>query len=288
MDVVTDVLPTDAGAELEKLAALCEGGGLFVLVGAGCSTDSGIPDYRGAGTLQRARNPIQYRAFVADEAARRRYWARSAVGWPAVRDARPNPAHHALSELERLGVTPGVVTQNVDGLHHAAGSRSIVELHGALREVICLSCGVISEREVMQRRIEERNGPASDLAREMRELAPDGDAEIDPGPSFRVPPCERCGGVLKPHVVFFGENVPRERVEACYRWLDESRALLVVGSSLTVFSGYRFVKRAHERGLPISIVNRGPTRADPLAQVKSERGCAELLSALARRLGGRG
>lgn len=274
---------------VDDLVRLCAGQRVFVLVGAGCSTESGIPDYRGPGTLQRARNPIQYRAFISDPAQRRRYWARSAVGWPAVGSAQPNPAHRALAGFEQLGLTPGIVTQNVDGLHQAAGSREIVELHGALREVICLRCGAIEPRAEMQRRIESLNGPIPDLARQMAALAPDGDAEIDPGSSFQVPDCRTCGGTLKPNVVFFGENVPRERVELCYRWLAESTAVLVVGSSLTVFSGYRFVKRAHERALPIGIVNLGPTRADALATLcidgRAGTVLPSLLSQLARSRG---
>jgi NAD-dependent deacetylase sirtuin 4 len=266
-----------------ELATLFAGRRLFVLVGAGCSTESGIPDYRGPKTQQLARNPIQYRAFVGDPAARRRYWARSAVGWQAIAKAQPNPAHEALARLEQAGLTPGIVTQNVDGLHQRAGSRSVVELHGALREVCCLDCGGIELREELQRRILALN---PGWVPEVRPLAPDGDAELDPGESFVVPACERCGGTLKPNVVFFGENVPRLRVEACYSWLGLSDAVLVVGSSLTVFSGYRFVKRASERGLPIGIVNLGPTRAQPLATLHVDGPAGQLLPALVERLAG--
>jgi NAD-dependent deacetylase sirtuin 4 len=265
-----------------ELAALFAGRRLFVLVGAGCSTESGIPDYRGPKTQRLVRNPVQYRAFVSDPIARRRYWARSAVGWRAITQAQPNPAHHALARIEQEGLTPGIVTQNVDGLHQRAGSRSVVELHGALREVCCLDCGALEAREVLQRRIEGMNPDLQSQAA----LAPDGDAELDPGESFVVPSCERCGGMLKPNVVFFGENVPRPRVEACYSWLGLCDALLVVGSSLTVFSGYRFVKRASERGLPIGIVNLGPTRAQPLATLHVDGPAGQLLPALVERLAG--
>lgn len=271
-------------ATIDDLAECLAGKHLFVLAGAGCSTESGIPDYRGPGTLQRARNPIQYRAFIDDEAARRRYWARSAVGWPAVRDAKPNPAHDALVMLERAGLIPGIVTQNVDGLHQAAGNVSIVELHGALREVTCLDCGQIAPREDVQQRILSLNGEGS--LGQSEQIAPDGDVDLDPTSTFRVPDCLRCGGTLKPNVVFFGENVPRSRVEQCYRWLDRCEALLVVGSSLTVFSGYRFVKRAHERAMPVGILTIGPTRADALASVKVDARLSDALPAFVERITG--
>ncbi|MEQ1570579.1 MAG: NAD-dependent protein deacetylase [Myxococcota bacterium] len=246
-----------------------------MLVGAGCSTESGIPDYRGPETRHRARNPIQFRAFVDDPAAYRRYWARAFVGWPAMAAARPNPAHHALAALERRGLTPGLVTQNVDGLHAAAGSTRVIELHGTLHQVRCLGCGAGFDRWAIQSAIAADNpGRTSSAA-----IAPDGAAEAEPDAGFVAPRC-RCGGALKPDVVFFGENVPRERVEAAYTWLAEADRVLVVGSSLTVFSGYRFVKRAHERGVPIGLVNLGPSRGDALSTVRVDAPAGEVLPAL--------
>jgi NAD-dependent SIR2 family protein deacetylase len=264
---------------VDRLAELLSGRRTFALIGAGCSTESGIPDYRGPETLARSRNPIQYRAFLDDPGARRRYWSRSFVGWPRIASAVPNPAHHALAELEQSGAIGGLVTQNVDGLHHKAGSRRIVELHGALRWVVCLGCGAEDDRDAVQARMADCNpsfastGPA----------APDGDADVD-AEGFVVPTCAACGGVLKPAVVFFGENVPRPRVDAAYDLLDDAGAVLVVGSSLTVFSGYRFVKRAAERGLPVAIVNLGPTRGDPLAALRVDDRAGAVLPALRDRL----
>ncbi len=255
------------------LIELLAGRRLAVLTGAGVSTESGIPDYRGPETRRRARNPIRFNAFRGDHEARRRYWARSLVGWPRIREARPNAAHKALAELERAGLTTGLITQNVDRLHLAAGSRAVVELHGALAEVVCLGCRAIVDRESLQRRLLALNpaGPTS------AELAPDGDAEVEPAKGFVVPGCERCGGPLKPHVVFFGEGVPRERVAQAYSMVEEAEALLVVGTSLAVFSGFRFVKRAAALGLPIGIVNLGESRGDALAQVRVEGVAGEVL-----------
>lgn len=254
-------------------------GRLVALVGAGCSTESGIPDYRGEGTARRARNPVQHRAFVTDAPARRRYWARSFVGWPRMNQARPNEGHRALAQLESNGRVLGTITQNVDGLHHAAGSRSVIELHGALRRVTCLACGAVSGRDLLQQRLEEANPGWAESARHT--LLADGDAALEDVDGFNVVDCLRCGGVLMPDVVFFGGTVPKARVEQAYDWVDEADGLLVVGSSLTVFSGFRFVKRAETRGIPIGIVNRGPTRGDPLATVKLEGSCGALLTAFA-------
>lgn len=254
-------------------------GRLVAVVGAGCSTESGIPDYRGEGTARRARNPLQHAQFVSDPEARRRYWARSMVGWPRIAAAAPNAGHHALADLERAGRLVGVVTQNVDGLHHAAGSQAVVELHGALRRVRCLHCGATTSRAALQVRLEAAN-PHIDMA---SELLADGDAEVAAIDDFQVVSCSRCAGVLMPDVVFFGGSVPKDRVEQGYTWVDEADGLLVIGSSLTVFSGFRFVKRAHARGLPIGIVNRGPTRADALAAVKVEASCGAVLEGFVRR-----
>ncbi len=254
-------------------------GRVVALVGAGCSTESGIPDYRGEGTARRARNPLEHRQFVTDAAARQRYWARSFSGWPRIREARPNPAHTALAHLEAAGALVGTITQNVDGLHHAAGSQRVIELHGALRRVRCLTCEGRTEREAVQIRLARAN-PGWEVA---PALLADGDADLESVASFRVVDCDACRGALMPDVVFFGGTVPRDRVEEAYAWIDDADALLVVGSSLTVFSGYRFVKRAVARGLPIGIVNRGPTRADPVATLKIERSCGEVLPALVER-----
>lgn len=267
----------------EALARLFEGRHVAVLTGAGCSTESGIPDYRGPETRRRARNPVEYREFIRNPEARRRYWARAMLGWARMRDARPNAAHRALAELERCSAIRGVITQNVDRLHRRAGSERVVELHGALHEVKCLGCGQIESRDSVQRRMLELN---PDFAIDELEIAPDGDAELAPEhvAKFRVATCTKCGGDLKPNVVFFGESVPRPVVERAFEILDESGALLVVGSSLAVFSGFRFVKRAAERGVPIGVLNLGPSRADDLASVRVDARAGAVLPALAAAL----
>lgn len=261
----------------EALPDLLAGKRVCILTGAGCSTESGIPDYRGQGS--RPRSPIQIREFTRDASARRRYWARSAAGWPRFRAARPNPAHHAIAALERAGVVAGLITQNVDGLHAAAGSRHLVELHGKLSEVVCLECRAVEPRDLVQARL-----LADNPGFEMRTaaLAPDGDADLDAAlvESFRVVGCSRCGGVLKPHVVLFGENVPRDTVDAAWRMLDAADVLLVVGSSLAVFSGYRFVREAARRDMPVAIVNQGPTRGDAVAAVRVDGRAGEVLPRL--------
>ena len=261
---------------------------LVVLTGAGCSTESGIPDYRSPGGAWTRHKPIQYNAFVRSGEVRRFYWARSYRGWTRFDAARPNAAHHALAQLERAGKVHHLITQNVDDLHQEAGSRAVVQLHGRNRLVVCLGCGLEFPREEMQRRLavmnEEwlRDAPWQSLRGDEADFAPDGDAELAPAAvaGFRVPECVRCGGVLKPAVVFFGESVPKEKVELATRRLDEADALLVAGSSLTVWSGYRFARRAADSGKPIAIVNIGPTRADDLASVKIERKCGEALTEL--------
>ena len=261
---------------------LLRGKRVVVLTGAGCSTDSGIPDYRGANTPPRKRPPIQHREFVDREPMRRRYWARSMLGWPRLSSAVPNAGHAALAGLERAGVVTGLITQNVDGLHHRAGSREIVELHGALRRVRCLACEAITSRDDLQARLlaanpEWRERPASDDRR--FESAPDGDADLEDAlvADFRVVPCTECGGTLMPDVVFFGGSVPRATLDAAWATFDRAEVLLVVGSSLTVFSGYRFVRRAAERSIPIAIVNRGPTRGDEHATLRLDAGAGETL-----------
>lgn len=258
---------------------------IVVLSGAGCSTESGIPDYRGPETRRRARNPIQYREFMRDATTRTRYWARSAIGWPRFSAAQPNEGHRALARLEAAGLVQGVITQNVDRLHQAAGSRRVVELHGALGEVRCLDCEGIEPRERLQTRIATLN-PGWSV--QHVEMAPDGDAELaaEAAQVFQVPGCVQCEGTLKPNVVFFGENVPRERVEAAWALLDEADALLVVGSSLAVYSGYRFVLQAAKEQMPVAIVNLGPTRGDHLAQVRVDGRLGEVLPPLADALVG--
>jgi NAD-dependent SIR2 family protein deacetylase len=267
---------------VRQLADRMAGRRTAVLVGAGCSTESGIPDYRGPDTFHVKRSPMQHRAFVGDAQARRRYWARSFVGWPRMAAARPNAAHRALAVLEEAGQLSGVITQNVDGLHHDAGSRHVVELHGALREVVCLGCGHVEARARLQDRLAEANPGLAEAADAT--TAPDGDVELEPPPDFVVPVCLRCAGVLKPHVVFFGDNVPRERVDRATEMVDGADHLLVVGTSLTVWSGLRFVRRAAAAGKPVAIVNLGPTRGDPFADLRIDGRAGDVLPGLVAEL----
>lgn len=261
------------------LARLLQGRRVVALTGAGMSTESGIPDYRGEGSAKRARAPMQYRELVGSDAARARYWSRSVAGWARFSAAEPNAGHRALAELEGAGLVHGLITQNVDRLHHRAGSRRVVELHGALDEVRCLACGVLEPRSVVQARLLAMN-PGFEAS---VELLPDGDVELDPdlAERFQVVDCRACGGMLKPNVVFFGENVVPSVRDAAWALYDHAEVLLVLGSSLTVFSGFRFVRRAAEDGRPIAIVNVGATRGDALAHVKVEARTGELLPALA-------
>lgn len=275
-------------AGLEALLELVRGRNVVVLAGAGCSTESGIPDYRGSEGRLRERSPIQYGEFVGRPEARVRYWARSAVGWPRFSATRPNPGHEALARLEEGGVVRGIITQNVDGLHQAAGSRRVVELHGSLAFVRCLDCGDRPGRDAVQERILALNGAwTGTLARHEAggdvEAAPDGDAELPPWAldGFRVPACSACGGLLKPDVVLFGESVPAQRVQEAWELFDEADVLLVAGSSLAVYSGRRFVYRARKDGVPIAVVNLGPTRADALAAARVEGRLGTVLPRLA-------
>jgi NAD-dependent SIR2 family protein deacetylase len=251
------------------------GGRTVALTGAGLSTDSGIPDYRGPGAP--VRMPMTFQDFTASAENQQRYWARAHLGWSRMGGAEPNDGHRALARLEELGAVRFLITQNVDGLHERAGQQRMVALHGRISEVVCLDCGGSTHRTAMQRQLTlanpswlEEHGAAT--------VRPDGDVELDETGRFVVPACTGCGGRLKPHVVFFGENVPKERVERCYAELDEADALLVAGSSLTVMSGLRFVRYAAKAGLPVVIVNRGATRGDDLATVKVDAGCSEWLS----------
>jgi len=270
--------PDAAHSSVEALADLMRGRRTVVLSGAGISTESGIPDYRGPDGVLRARQPMQYREFVGSGDARRRYWARSAAGWARVRNSKPNAGHAAIARLESLGLIGGVITQNVDRLHQAAGSRRVLELHGALAETRCMDCGRTEARERLQERLAAAN-PGWDFSG--AEAAPDGDAEVSAGAiaAFSVPACLHCGGILRPDVVFFGENVPRPRVQSCYDLIDAARSLLVLGSSLTVMSGYRFVRHAARRAIPVVIVNQGPTRGDGEATLRIDEPLGVVLPA---------
>lgn len=261
---------------------------LVVLTGAGCSTESGIPDYRSPGGAWTRHKPILYGSFVRSAEVRRFYWARSFRGWPRFASARPNHAHRALAELESRGGVHQLITQNVDDLHQEAGSRAVVQLHGRNRVVVCLDCRSEFSRAGIQERLGAinsawlANAPWHVLRADEAEFAPDGDAALPASAveGFNVPACESCGGVLKPAVVFFGESVPKEKVTYSMERVDEADALLVAGSSLTVWSGFRFVKRASERAIPIAIVNIGPTRGDELAEIKVEAKVGDVLPAL--------
>ena len=260
-------------AELDAVAGVLAIGRSVVLSGAGISTVSGIPDYRGPTGVARAATPMTYQEFVSSAQAQQRYWARSYAGWPVMRRARPNAAHAAVARLQRLHVVDTVITQNVDRLHHAAGSDPIVELHGALERVVCLSCLHISDRGQLQQRLAQAN-PDFDGSLfayadgDTASVRPDGDVALVERVvgAFRTVGCTRCGqGPLKPDVVFFGENVPKERVSRCFEAVDRARSLVVLGSSLTVMSGYRFVRHATRCGIAVVIVNQGPTRGDEQA-----------------------
>jgi NAD-dependent SIR2 family protein deacetylase len=257
---------------------------MVVLTGAGVSTDSGIPDYRGPGSP--ARMPMTYGDFVSGPAAQQRYWARSHLGWSRMERAVPNAGHRALVEVESSRRLRLLITQNVDGLHEAAGTRSVCALHGRIADVVCLACRDRTSRAALHARLAELN-PGWRERHSGVEVRPDGDVDLDDTAGFVVPGCSRCGGVLKPDVVFFGENVPKDRVERCYAAVDGLRpdreALLVLGSSLTVMSGFRFVRRATRLGIPVVVVNRGPTRADDLPVVRLQHGTTEFLSVLAGR-----
>ena len=250
---------------------------LFVLTGAGCSTDSGIPDYRDADGEWKRGRPIMLRDFLANEHSRKRYWARSVVGWRRMRDARPNDAHRALASLEHRGRIEQLVTQNVDGLHQAAGSTRVIDLHGRIDVVRCIDCARQSPRERLQTELMRRNPAFSALD---AVEAPDGDADLErvAFDTFNVPGCESCGGLLKPDVVFFGEGVPGDRKRLAMAALEASDAMLIVGSSLMVYSGYRFAKAMADMGRPIAAVNLGRTRADDLLTLKLEHRCADALS----------
>lgn len=265
----------------DALATLCKNGSVAVLSGAGISTESGIPDYRGPDTRENDHTPIRYREFVDEADTRRHYWARSAVGWPTFDAATPNGGHRALARLEDAGVVTGIITQNVDRLHQEAGSDRVIELHGALEDVVCIDCGARSSRHTLQKRLLALNPGWTQTA---PALAPDGDADLPRSAtrSFCVPACRVCDGVLKPNVVFFGESTAPAPVDRAWALLDESDGLLVIGSSLSVYSGYRFVRGAAQNDQPVGIVNLGTTRGTPLAQVHVNGNTGEVLPSLVR------
>jgi NAD-dependent SIR2 family protein deacetylase len=301
---VTAALPAniEIGAALDVLVGRLVDGDVLVLSGAGISTESGIPDYRGPTGRARPATPMTYQEFVASAEARQRYWARSYRGWRTIVSARPNAGHHAVAALQQAQLVSTVITQNVDGLHQAAGAEDVIELHGGLDRVICLSCRAISPRAELDVRLRAANPHLSDrfssdrsssdrsstdgsvVTAPAEDVKPDGDVDLHPDliGEFRVVDCLDCGaGPLKPDVVFFGENVPPDRVATCYDLVEQSRLMLVAGSSLTVASGFRFVRRAAKLGVPIAIVNQGRTRGDALAELHVNAPLGEVLPALA-------
>ncbi len=268
------------------MADVVGAGGVVVLSGAGISTESGIPDYRGASGSLRTHTPMTYADFVGSEAGRQRYWARSHLGWRTIARAHPNEGHRAVAVLQARGFVDGVITQNVDGLHGAAGARDVIELHGNLDRVICLDCRTTSAREELDRRFREAN---PGFEGEATRINPDGDVELpdEVVRTFRLVDCTTCGSsLLKPDVVFFGENVPKARAERCYQLIDDARAVLVLGSSLTVMSGFRFVRHAAKAGKPVLIINQGLTRGDPYATVRVNLPLGEALTTLTETLVG--
>ena len=270
----------DSERAVDAVAALLHGKRAAVLTGAGLSTDSGIPDYRGQGAP--TRTPMTFQTFVADERSRKRYWAGSHLGWRVFRQAKPNLGHRSLVQLESAGAIAGVITQNVDGLHTRAGSRHVVELHGSLDRVICLACGQAFGRDSIAARLETDNPVLRDP--ESIQIAPDGDADVGNIDDFVVPACTVCQGMLKPNVVFFGELVPTETFLEASALVQGADALIVAGSSLAVNSGIRLVEQARRRKLPIIVINRGVTKGDGRALHKLEAGTSETFAALAERL----
>ena len=262
--MVTQLAEARTTGSFGMLLDVVAAGNALVLSGAGLSTESGIPDYRGPTGLARRATPMTYQTFTASRDARRRYWARSHLGWRHIGQAVPNLGHHAVAELGRRRLLAGVITQNVDGLHQAAGAADVTELHGSLHRVVCLSCGQRTARTDLHRRLAAAN-PGWDAGPAL--INPDGDAVLtdDATESFRVVDCALCDGVLKPDVVFFGENVPRPRVQACYAMVEQASSLVVLGSSLTVMSGFRYVRHAAKVPVPVVIVNQGATRGDAYA-----------------------
>ncbi|MEM7053935.1 MAG: NAD-dependent protein deacetylase [Pseudomonadota bacterium] len=253
---------------------------ILVITGAGCSTGSGIPAYRDGDGQWRRRQPIFYQDFIADAAVRRRYWARSFFGWPLIQTAAPNASHRALAQLQQIGRISALITQNVDGLHHAAGHDDVIELHGGLKRVRCLACGEITDRADLQQRLHALN---PNCTAEVHGINPDGDVELDDlaGQQFQIADCKRCGGVLKPDVVFFGESVPAAVTQAGIQRLDQAEAVLVAGSSLVVWSGFRLARKAARQGKSVVAINQGRTRADDVLDFKLNEECGAILSSLA-------
>ncbi len=250
-----------------------------MISGAGLSTASGIPAYRDRHGQWQQSKPIQHQEFLHSESVRRRYWARSCLGWPRIALASPAAGHRALRQMEQRGLLSAIITQNVDGLHQKAGSRAVIELHGGVDRVLCLACSERFPRAAVQQWLTAAN---PDFAVAEARTAPDGDAHVDASADadFRVPGCPACRGTLKPDVVFFGDSVPSDRVAAATRWIDAAQALLIVGSSLMVYSGFRFAAYAHQRGKPVLAINQGVTRADPLLDLKIEADCGDVLERL--------
>jgi NAD-dependent SIR2 family protein deacetylase len=271
-------------AEAPELVAELAGRRIAVLTGAGMSTDSGIPDYRGPDSPP--SNPMTIHQFTSDPVFRQRYWARNHVGWRHMDETRPNAGHRAVAALEHRGVVSGVITQNVDLLHSKAGSRNVINLHGTYARVVCLSCGWAMSRAALAKELDAMNPGFTERLEAVGGLAvaPDADAVVADTASFRYLDCPSCGGMLKPDIVYFGESVAKDVVQQAFSMVDDADALLVAGSSLTVFSGYRFVRHAAALGIPVAIINRGPTRGDELAGVKVDGGCSELLTLLAEEL----
>jgi NAD-dependent SIR2 family protein deacetylase len=286
---VTQLTEARTTGSFGTLVDVVTAGRVLILSGAGLSTESGIPDYRGPTGLARRAQPMTYQVFTGSAAARRRYWARSYLGWRHIARAAPNDGHRAVAELCRRGLLTGIITQNVDGLHQAAGAFGVTELHGSLHRVVCLSCGQRSARTELERRLEAANpGWDARLATSVSvSPRPDGDVVLDDEAteSFQVVDCSACQGVLKPDVVFFGENVPRPRAEACYAMVERSRALVVLGSSLTVMSGFRYVRHAAGLQRPVVIVNQGATRGDAYASATVDAPLGRTLTGLVSALG---
>jgi len=273
--------------QLSRLADLVAGGEVLVLSGAGLSTESGIPDYRGPTGQARPATPMTYQEFTGSPSSRQRYWARSHAGWRRIVGAEPNAGHRAVARLQHRGLLSGIITQNVDGLHQAAGAHPVIELHGGLDRVICLQCKAISERDELHVRLGELNPLA--IVPVPEAVKPDGDVDLAEAAvaDFRLADCLDCGGgPLKPDVVFFGENVPADRVVSCYQLVERSRLLLVLGSSLTVASGFRFVRRAAQLGVPVAIVNQGATRGDPYAELLIDAPLGTVLTELEQNVTG--
>lgn len=277
---MTDTLA--ASHDIERLAVLFGQGPLAVITGAGMSTASGIPAYRDRHGQWQHRKPIQHQEFMASEVVRRRYWARSFVGWPWVSQAMPSAGHLALTRLWRAGKLAAPITQNVDGLHQKSGCDEVIELHGGIHGVRCMACAQTYARGLVQQWLEDHNPAFDPGAAESARSAPDGDADLEDAcyAGFQVPACPACAGILKPDVVFFGDNVPRERVTRAMGNVEQASGLLVVGSSLTVYSGYRFADLAHKLGKPVVAINQGVTRADPILHLKIEVDCNQALDQL--------